>query len=755
MQLSIILTTHTPETHFESLLQNILSIASPYVETIIINDAASPAMANWIHSGIEQSQNERVFLFEHTDPAGRGLSLNEALIQASGSFIWAPLRADRFNITLLLETLQRLKSDPAAFWTLDYSLPDSIPGWIEAAAEGELPDDSCLIWNRAVIQPSALFFNPFMHHLHGAELAFRLHHKNRWHQTDPFFVVADHQSPPAGRADLTELLHTAYRFYPSVQHREKILGQLAGLNTEPERPDHKADDTLLQARRLMEQGDAKRALELINHFLKKDPEHHEANRLKITALEKLRRHVEAAELKHDLNKRSAEQIKQAELFLDKTQTETSSRPRPKEIELSVIIPTTAMGKPLLEQSLLHLEPLLDADTSELIIIDNASTDDTFDYLEQLGRKNFLNIRVISNPANRGFGASVNQGIQAAKGGYLLILHNDVTLQKNCIPQLKEALEYSSEVVLAAPLLNPSENHSQNPREEFDAPFVESDQAESCCFMIRSNLPIRFDEDYRLCHFDMEDFCRQLTDRGHKIAIARQTVAEHSNGPTKHQLGIKLLPWLKWQNRQRLAEKWSLTPQYSMPKQGTHPDRFEQLGPPENPIDPNPQWLETVQKYLTDEVKTEILRRKWSDRELITIVSTLLIADERELLRTLEDRLDELDLPTPLLVLFVTYYFNKNIYSRCKHYLAKAGNSHTIFDLFRLKIRVADKELDQASGLLNKLLEQHPASPDVYHLAGQMYRQQGDEEEARSFFTLAHQLDPYRFTNEDAAFEIKF
>jgi len=271
-------------------------------------------------------------------------------------------------------------------------------------------------------------------------------------------------------------------------------------------------------------------------------------------------------------------------------------------------------------------------------------------------------------------------------------------------------------------------------------------------MVQNQSGIRFDEEYRLCHFDMEDFCFKILDSGQKIYVSNRATASHQKGKTLDMMGMQLVPHLKWQNRKRYFEKWDGEPHFSMPNQGPHPDRFELLGMPENPLEPESEWIHIVQDYLTDEVKTEILRTEWNQRELLTIVSALLIADERELLRTLEDRLDELDLPPALLILFVHYYFDKNIYSRCKHYLSKAGKSHPIFDLFRLKIHVADKETDQAAPILTKMLERYPASPDLFYLAGELYTQTGDKKEAESFRTMAAQLDPYRFSSEEDTIE---
>ena len=770
IQLSIILTTHGESDHFHYLLTNILQFSFNKFELIVINDAADAVEAKFIQQEIEKSTHDRVYLFEHEQELGRGISLNEALIQASGDMIWCPLRADRLNEDLMQEALRKFKSDPMAFWTLDYSLPGNPADWASRAEEGDLPDDSCIVWDRNIIRPSSLFFNPLLDHLHGAELAMRLYHGNTWQQTDPFFVVADNQSPCAGVVEMQEFLFTAYRNNREKELRSEILQQLSELTSQDQKNIQK-DEYLEQARQLLNQGDAKRALELINRFLKRNPDHYEGNRIKVTSLEKLRRHVEAAELKHSLNKEKREsaakaaesEVKKQEKIVAEEKSEPTPFEKPEPAtpekieetgpEISVVIPTSAIGKLFLESTLTRLSEVADSENTELIIIDNASIDDTFDYLQQLQEENFLNIKVITNRTNKGFGASVNQGLDTAKGKFVMVMHNDVLLSDNTISELKEALKTDENTMLAAPVVSSSKVALQKKNFSGEDTFVESDLADSCCFMVRKELPVRFDEKYGLCYFDMNDFCKQIQDQGAKIVITRITEAEHYAKKTSHLMGLELVPELRWKNKSRFRNKWGSARDFSIPEQGSHPERFQKLGAPDNPMEPEPEWINSVQDYLTNEVKTEILRGNWNHDELITIILTLLIADERELLRTLEDRLDNVEPDPSLLSLFIQFYFEKNIFSRCKHYLDMAGDSHPMFDLYRLRIMVADKEFDDAIPLLNDLLDEFSASPDLFYLAGEMYQKSGDKSEAESFFAMANQLDPFRFKPEGATFEI--
>jgi GT2 family glycosyltransferase len=75
---------------------------------------------------------------------------------------------------------------------------------------------------------------------------------------------------------------------------------------------------------------------------------------------------------------------------------------------------------------LGLESLLAADTSiafEVIVVDNASTDGTQQYLrglEQLDGR----VRIELSPANAGFAAATNRGVELSRGDVVVFLNND-------------------------------------------------------------------------------------------------------------------------------------------------------------------------------------------------------------------------------------------------------------------------------------------------------------------------------------------
>ncbi|OGY81701.1 MAG: hypothetical protein A3F54_01410 [Candidatus Kerfeldbacteria bacterium RIFCSPHIGHO2_12_FULL_48_17] len=68
---------------------------------------------------------------------------------------------------------------------------------------------------------------------------------------------------------------------------------------------------------------------------------------------------------------------------------------------------------------------------ELIMIDNASPDDTVAVL----KKEFPDVRLIENPENYWFSKGFNIGINAAKGEYIIICNHDIVLEPNFIEEI--------------------------------------------------------------------------------------------------------------------------------------------------------------------------------------------------------------------------------------------------------------------------------------------------------------------------------
>jgi GT2 family glycosyltransferase len=73
---------------------------------------------------------------------------------------------------------------------------------------------------------------------------------------------------------------------------------------------------------------------------------------------------------------------------------------------------------------------------ETIVVDNASTDGSVDFI----KNRYPDIKLIVNERNLGFGGGNNVGILSSEGRYIMMLNNDTRLDPKCIEELKGSLE---------------------------------------------------------------------------------------------------------------------------------------------------------------------------------------------------------------------------------------------------------------------------------------------------------------------------
>ena len=90
---------------------------------------------------------------------------------------------------------------------------------------------------------------------------------------------------------------------------------------------------------------------------------------------------------------------------------------------------------------------------EIIVVDNASTDGTGDYLlqeESAGR-----LKVIFNKENLGFAKACNQGARIAGGKYLIFLNNDTVPQPGWLEEMVQLAESDESIgIVGSKLLFP-------------------------------------------------------------------------------------------------------------------------------------------------------------------------------------------------------------------------------------------------------------------------------------------------------------
>ena len=85
-------------------------------------------------------------------------------------------------------------------------------------------------------------------------------------------------------------------------------------------------------------------------------------------------------------------------------------------------------------------------TYEIIVVDNASSDDS----PEMVAKKFPSVKLIRSGRNRGFGAANNLGVQSSRGRYLMLFNSDAVLLEDTATALIRFLESHPAAGVAGP-----------------------------------------------------------------------------------------------------------------------------------------------------------------------------------------------------------------------------------------------------------------------------------------------------------------
>ncbi|MER3428135.1 MAG: glycosyltransferase family 2 protein [Pyrinomonas sp.] len=123
------------------------------------------------------------------------------------------------------------------------------------------------------------------------------------------------------------------------------------------------------------------------------------------------------------------------------------------VELSIII-VNWNGLHLLEQCLASLSVCPPKVEHEIIIVDNASTDDSREWLRERASLDHR-IKIIENEVNLGFAKANNIAFRKASGAFFLLLNSDTVVKEGAIDILLEGLKSDPSIGACGPkLLNP-------------------------------------------------------------------------------------------------------------------------------------------------------------------------------------------------------------------------------------------------------------------------------------------------------------
>ena len=238
-------------------------------------------------------------------------------------------------------------------------------------------------------------------------------------------------------------------------------------------------------------------------------------------------------------------------------------------KVSVIIPSWN-GRPLLAAC---LEALWRSEgpSFEVVVVDDASTDDTWDWL---GRQPGDSLQKIRNERNLGFACSMNAGFRVARGQWLVALNNDTRVRPTFVSELIRCAESGWDMVAPRVLLQgreeldsagviPLRDGSSIERgrgrstdaPEFLAPSEVFGPSASACLYSRRMIEATggFDEDFHAYYEDV-DLAWRARHAGFRCQYWPAAIVEHHHSATWGRLSDRKLfllernrIWTLWKN----------------------------------------------------------------------------------------------------------------------------------------------------------------------------------------------------------------
>jgi len=201
------------------------------------------------------------------------------------------------------------------------------------------------------------------------------------------------------------------------------------------------------------------------------------------------------------------------------------------------------------------------DGVEIILINNASTDGTTEYLASLSW-----ITVISNTKNLGFSGACNQGIKAASGEWLVVLNNDVLMATGWLSGLQSAASRWKLDIVTPAIREGEYNYDL---ELYGCEFtsrlrnvIRRGKANGICFMAHRRVFDKigiFDENFRIGQYEDKDLFLRAALAGFKLGTVGCAFIHHFGSVTQNAIKCARIdkPYAL-ENKAYFIRKWNLT-----------------------------------------------------------------------------------------------------------------------------------------------------------------------------------------------------
>ncbi len=219
--------------------------------------------------------------------------------------------------------------------------------------------------------------------------------------------------------------------------------------------------------------------------------------------------------------------------------------------VSIIIPVFNAVS-LTEECIHSLSREIHSINYEIIVVDNASTDNTPHWLNDEIKSN-PSLKVFTMEKNIGFGPAVNYGMRQSKGEFVVILNNDTIVSRGWLKHLLDVMEKDPLIGIVSPVTNYVGEGPQIDESAQDIPpdvnvinryaesiaglsdiLYEPNRLVFFCVMLRRELIDvigHLDENYEKGNFEDDDYCLRTRMIGYRLAIARNAFVYHHGSMT--------------------------------------------------------------------------------------------------------------------------------------------------------------------------------------------------------------------------------
>ncbi len=210
---------------------------------------------------------------------------------------------------------------------------------------------------------------------------------------------------------------------------------------------------------------------------------------------------------------------------------------------------------------------------EVIVVDNASTEDTLNYLHSI-EQHFPHLHIIYNRENAGFAKANNQGIKLAHGDYIIFLNNDTIVTNNWIASLVTHMESDSQIGLLGPVTNNIGNEQKIPVDYQDINSMQQFAYEYTAAHHHQLQPIKMlalfcaiarlsdlrqvdylSEEYDVGMFEDDDLSQKFKAIGKKIIMADDVFIHHIGRASFSKLADQTYQTIFNRNRATYEKKW--------------------------------------------------------------------------------------------------------------------------------------------------------------------------------------------------------